>query len=110
MTYPVDIVAGKTPSIAASAAPEGREEGSSPSKTSHEQPPIGITMSLPDDVMFFEEPQVAMWDHTGTGTGNFIPSENVKCHICGNCLTCKTLNLHLRQALEKHHGTRFNNV
>ncbi|CAK8672189.1 unnamed protein product [Clavelina lepadiformis] len=64
VTYPVDIVAGKTPSRAASAAPEGREEGSSPSKTSHEQPPIGITMSLPDDVMFFEEPQVAMWDHT----------------------------------------------
>uniref|UniRef100_H2ZH41 Uncharacterized protein n=1 Tax=Ciona savignyi TaxID=51511 RepID=H2ZH41_CIOSA len=33
-------------------------------KSASRQPPIGLTFTLPQDVMFFEEPQVAKWDPT----------------------------------------------
>uniref|UniRef100_H2ZH42 Uncharacterized protein n=1 Tax=Ciona savignyi TaxID=51511 RepID=H2ZH42_CIOSA len=65
--YPSDNPnVGKSASRVASANPEGREEQGSPSKTplEQQQPPIGLTFTLPQDVMFFEEPQVAKWDPT----------------------------------------------
>ena len=66
MSYPTGVPI-KTSSRAPSAVPESREGGVTPTKTpvEQQQPPIGITMNLPSNVMFFEEPQVAVWDETG---------------------------------------------
>lgn len=65
MKYPSDLPA-KTRSRTPSAVGESREGGVTPTKTPVEQqPPIGISLHLPPDVMFLEEPQIAVWDKNG---------------------------------------------
>nr|XP_039268650.1 axonemal 84 kDa protein-like [Styela clava] len=61
--YPSEAFAPKPSSRAASAKEENRDT-ESPSKFISEQtqPPLGLSLQLPSDVMFFEEPQVAKWD------------------------------------------------
>lgn len=64
--YPSEAFAPKLSSSRAASAKEENRDTDSPSKLILEQtqPPLGIALQLPSDVMFFEEPQVAKWDPT----------------------------------------------
>jgi len=68
VAYPSEASVGKSPSRADSAAVEPRDsaEGPSPAKPPvDQQPPVGVSLGLPSNVSFFEEPQVARWDDAG---------------------------------------------
>ena len=68
LEYPSEAFAPKLSASRAASAKEESHDVDSPSKlqiSEQTQPAVGLTIKLPSDVMFFEEPQVAKWDETG---------------------------------------------
>ena len=50
-------------SQSAKAGETGSQKGSEGETKKEEKPPIGITLTLPKEVYFCEEPQVVRWDY-----------------------------------------------
>ncbi|XP_064600678.1 dynein axonemal intermediate chain 7-like [Liolophura sinensis] len=60
----MDYVADFSSPIAPSPGKDQKEpKDNQEEKKKEEKPPIGVSMRLPEDVLFMEEPQVARWDN-----------------------------------------------